>query len=306
MGQGTPTALLMIAAEELDMSLGQMKPIFARHERDAEPGLRASAARACRRAASRPVPPPRRPRARCSTSPRRTSASRRRASPSRTASSPAAARPSPTAQLIGDKLFNVKITGFSAAGNATTPAQAVAGSPGTKPVSQYTIVGTSPPRIDIPDKVTGKIHLRPQHPGPGHAARPRRAAARPGRLRRRHGAEDPLGRRELDQAHRGRAGRSLRRTSSASSPSTEYAAIQAAAQLKVKWADMPAIAGLGQPLEAACAITTAPARRRRGSRSTAGNFDSAFKSAPSRRSSSLQVPLHRASADRPVAAASPT
>src|SRR4029077_14135597 len=59
--------------------------------------------------------------------------------------------------LIGDKLFNVKISGFSVPGNATTPTRAVAGSPGTKPVGEYTIVGTSPPRIDIPDKVTGKM-----------------------------------------------------------------------------------------------------------------------------------------------------
>ncbi len=59
--------------------------------------------------------------------------------------------------LIGDKLFNVKITGFSTNGTATTPAQAVAGSPGTKPVSEYKLIGTNPPRIDIPDKVTGKM-----------------------------------------------------------------------------------------------------------------------------------------------------
>ena len=39
------------------------------------------------------------------------------------------------------------------AGNATTPAQAVAGSPGTKPVSQYTIVGTRVPNIEIPPVV---------------------------------------------------------------------------------------------------------------------------------------------------------
>src|SRR6185437_5714776 len=57
--------------------------------------------------------------------------------------------------LIGDKLFNVNIPDMSTKGNATTPVQAVAGAPGTKPVSKYTLVGTSPPRVDIPDKVTG-------------------------------------------------------------------------------------------------------------------------------------------------------
>ena len=32
------------------------------------------------------------------------------------------------------------------------------------------------PRIDIPAKVTGSVHVRPQHPRPGDAPRPRRAA----------------------------------------------------------------------------------------------------------------------------------
>ena len=40
MGQGTPTALLMIAAEELDMSFGQMKPIF--HDTNVTPNQGAS------------------------------------------------------------------------------------------------------------------------------------------------------------------------------------------------------------------------------------------------------------------------
>ena len=92
MGQGTPTALLMIAAEELDMGLGQMKPIF--HDTNVTPNqgasvgsqgvqtggkqTRAAAAAAQERAA--------RPRGR---EPRRREGA---ASPSRTASSPAAAR----------------------------------------------------------------------------------------------------------------------------------------------------------------------------------------------------------------------
>ena len=53
---------------------------------------------------------PRRRRSRCcSGSPRRSSACRRRSSPSARASSPAAARRSPTAQLLGGKLFNVSM-----------------------------------------------------------------------------------------------------------------------------------------------------------------------------------------------------
>jgi nicotinate dehydrogenase subunit B len=48
-------------------------------------------------------------------------------------------------QLIGDKLFNT-----TTAVRTLTQFQAPA-----KPVSAYKLVGTSPPRIDIPDKVVG-------------------------------------------------------------------------------------------------------------------------------------------------------
>ena len=98
MGQGTPTALLMIAAEELDMDFGQMKMIIARHERHPEPGRQH---RQPGRADGRQADPcrGRAPRSRrCSSSPRRTSAFRSRASRSTGASSRAAARPSPTAR----------------------------------------------------------------------------------------------------------------------------------------------------------------------------------------------------------------
>ena len=121
--------------------------------------------------------------------------------------------------LIGDKLFNVKISGFSVAGNATTPTQAVAGSPGTKPVSAYTIVGTSPPRIDIPDKVTGKMtyvhNIRVPGMVHGRIVRPRgQGAYGDGTSPKILSVDD-----ELDQAHQGRQGRDASATtSSASSP----------------------------------------------------------------------------------------
>src|SRR5262249_30054550 len=68
-------------------------------------------------------------------------------------------------QLVGDKLFNTAIPdsyklapvpsffgGPPSAGPGLDP-----GAPGTKPPGQYTLVGKSPspPRIDIPAKVTG-------------------------------------------------------------------------------------------------------------------------------------------------------
>ena len=49
-----------------------------------------------------------------------------------------------------------------------------------KPVSQYTLVGTSPPRIDIPANRYRDGRLHPERPRARHAARTGRAAARPG------------------------------------------------------------------------------------------------------------------------------
>ena len=78
-----------------------------------------------------------------------------------------------------------------------------------KPVSQYTVVGKSFPRIDIPAKVAATYtYIQNVHiPGMVHA--PRRAAAR---RRREHVGERQPGerRRELDQPHPGRSGRADR------------------------------------------------------------------------------------------------
>ena len=80
-----------------------------------------------------------------------------------------------------------------------------AGQAPAKPVSQYKLVGTSPPRIDIPEIVTGSERLHPERPRAGDAARARRASARPDGVRLRRA--DRLGRRELDHAHPERADR---------------------------------------------------------------------------------------------------
>ena len=129
------------------------------------------------------------------------------------ASSRAAARPSPTAQLLGDKLFNVDDAGelhdpvSPATATAAVTRPVVPGAPGTKPISQYTLVGTTRAADRHPGQGHRQVHVHPQRPRPGDAARPRRPAARPGRLRRRHEPDVALGRRELDQAPPGRAGR---------------------------------------------------------------------------------------------------
>jgi nicotinate dehydrogenase subunit B len=120
------------------------------------------------------------------------------------------------------------------------------GFPGlTKPVSQYKIVGvTDPPRLDVPDKVTGKyvyvhnikipgmIHGRVVRPrgqgGYGDGTNPAVLSVDASSISRIPGAK---------VVQKGNfVGVVAPR---------EYDAIQAAAQLKVKWAPMPPLAGDG-------------------------------------------------------------
>ena len=139
-------------------------------------------------------------------------------------------------QLIGDKLFNVKFT--------TTTLNAGA-SPGEAGRSSTRGRHRPGPARRHPVDRGRHAHLRRERPASRTCARPDRAAARPGRVRRRHepgGGED---RRELDQAHPEdvkivHVGNVL----GVVAPK-EYDAIQAAAQLKVQWSDPPAISGSG-------------------------------------------------------------
>ena len=78
-----------------------------------------------------------------------------------------------------------------------------AGEAPAKPVGDYTIVGTSVPRIDIPAIVERGVYLYPERPGAGDAARARRAAAWADGVWLRRA--DRVGRRELDRAHPRRA-----------------------------------------------------------------------------------------------------
>ena len=76
-------------------------------------------------------------------------------------------------------------------------------------------------------------------------------------------AEHRLGRRELDQAHRRRAQVVRQGDFLAVVAPQEYDAIQAAAQLKVKWAEPPPISSSGNIVQADARPRRAPARRRR-------------------------------------------
>ncbi len=179
--------------------------------------------------------------------------------------------------LLGDKLFNTSITGFSVAGNLTTPPRAVAGSPNTKPVGQYKIIGTSPARLDIPTKVTGEytyVHSI-RVPGMLH-----------GRVVRPHGqgaygagtAPEILSVDESSIKHiQGAQVVRYKNFLGVVAP-TEYAAIQASAQLKAKWATPPVLPGTGnlfKNMRDQDAAGKVPARIGFNS----GNFDSAFASA---------------------------
>ena len=154
------------------------------------------------------------------------------------------------------------------------------------------------PRIDIPAKVTGTytyVH-NVRVPGMlhGRLVRPRGQApygdgTNPSRL----------GRRELDQPHPGREGRSEGNFLGVVAPK-EYDAIQAAAQLKVKWAETPAscpaVGNLWKQMrsqdatgQATRAFRTTPGQRRQRARPA--------RRRPSRRPT--RIALQRPRADRP-------
>src|SRR5262245_976309 len=157
-------------------------------------------------------------------------------------------------ELVAGKLFNTTIQR-----GATTIAP-------LKPVGQYKVVGTSPKRFDTPDKVTGKyvyVHnivvpgmlhgrlVRP--PGQGYLAADGASASPPG-----GGQAVPL---SVDESSiRSIPGaRVLARGNfiGVVAP-TEYAAIQAAAQLRVTWQEADTLPGTGNLYAAMRANAASP------------------------------------------------
>jgi len=277
LGQGLMTGLLMVAAEELDMDLGQMKPIT--HDTNVTPnqgatvgsqgiqtgGKQTRAAAASAKQALLKL----------------ASASLGVPVSSLSVKSGVVSGGGKTVtygQLIGDKLFNAPITVFTSPGSATTPAQAVAGAPGTKPVGQYTLVGkTGIPRIDVPDKVTGTyvyVHTI-RIPGMlhGRVVRPRGQGAYGGGTNVPVLSVDEGSIRHIPGAKVLRAGNFLGVVAE-----REYDAIQAAAQLKVKWGDMPPIRPVGNLFKGMRDDDSAGKAPARISVDT-GDFDAAFANA---------------------------
>jgi nicotinate dehydrogenase subunit B len=162
-------------------------------------------------------------------------------------------------QLLGDKLFNTKmpIEGiYSGSYHGSpladgTPASeppsvfapyAHPGEAPTKQVSQYKLVGTRVPRFDIPDKVTGKFTFigDVRLPGMlhGRMVLPRGQGA--------YGSGAKPVSVDLSSIKHIRDVQVVRRGDFVGVvASHEYDAIQAAVQLKVTWADPPPISGSG-------------------------------------------------------------
>ncbi len=164
-------------------------------------------------------------------------------------------------QLVGGKLFNSQMP---ASWNlqVASQSQAVSGSGGlqagqapAKPVSSYTLVGTSPPRIDIPAIVTGTLtFIQNVHvPGMlhGRIVRPRGQAV--------YGFGAPIVSVDESSISHISGARVVRKGDFLGVVAPhEYDAIQAAAQLKVKWADPPqALPGSGNEFGGMRALASA-------------------------------------------------
>jgi len=253
-GTGSDTGLMMIAAEELNMDMSQLEfvisdtavtPDSGKHSasntiKNAGPGVRAAAASAAQALLGLAATQLGVPAGSLSVSKGVVSGGGRSLS---------------YGQLLGGRLFNVTMPAswnMQAVVPATPNAGGFSGGiqPGqapAKPVSQYTIVGTRVPRIDVPAIVTGKAtyiqNIRVPGMLHGRVVRPR------GQMLFGFGAPivsvDESSIAHIPGAKVVRKGDFL----GVVAPH-EYDAIQAAAQLKVKWADPPAtLPGSGNELE---------------------------------------------------------
>ncbi|HZO96968.1 MAG TPA: molybdopterin cofactor-binding domain-containing protein [Gaiellaceae bacterium] len=248
-GTGSDTGLLMIAGEELDLDLSQLEFVLAdtavtpdtgKHSasntiKNAGPGVRAAAASAAQvllGLASKQLGVP-----------------AERLTVSKGVVS-GGGRSVTYGELLGGRLFDVRMP---ASWNMDRPAGIFffggipAGQPPSKPPSRYTLVGTSPPRIEIPSIVTGsEVYIQSiRLPGMlhGRVVRPRGQMV--------YGFGAPVV--SVDEgsiSHIPGARVVLKRDFVGVVAPHEYDAIQAAAQLEVEWADPPkALPGHGNELK---------------------------------------------------------
>jgi CO/xanthine dehydrogenase Mo-binding subunit len=171
--------------------------------------------------------------------------------------------------LLGDKLFNVR---------AASAFSVASGAPGTKPVADYKLVGKhGVQRVDIPAKVTGQFtyshNVRVPGMMHGRVVRPRGQGAYGSGTAPKVLSVDESSIKHIAGAKVVRFGDFVGVVAD-----KEYAAIQAASQLKVKWADMPKIAAVGnifKQMRDDDAAGKAPARIG----ASFGNFDAAYANA---------------------------
>ena len=243
LGQGSSTGIMMVAAEELDMNVSQLRSVH--HDTNVTPNQGSTSGSNGTKVGGKQI------RAAAAVA-RQTllglaSASLGIPLSQLTVTNGVVSGGGKTVtygQLLGDKLFNVQVPAsfnmeVSGAGAGLTPGQ-----PPAKPLGQYKVVGTTVPRIDIPAKITGQytyVH-NVRVPGMlhGRVVRPRGQGA--------YGdgtAPTILSVDESSIAHISGA-RILRFGNYLGVVAPrEYDAIQAAAQLKVTWADNPPISGNG-------------------------------------------------------------
>jgi CO/xanthine dehydrogenase Mo-binding subunit len=279
LGQGTLTGLLMIAAEELDLSMAQMK--HAPHDTNVTANQGSTVGSQGIQSGGRQV--------------RAAAAAARSRLLDLAAAQLGVAKASLTVSngvvsgggrtvtygaLLGDKLFDTRIpNGTQSGANPQLQGGVLsAGAPGTKPISQYKIVGKPHPRVDIPAKVNGKFTYVHNIKVPGmlhgRVVRPRGQGAYGGGTAPEVKAVDASSIRNIPGARVIRFNNFV----GVVAP-TEYAAIQAAAQLKVTFADPPVLPTSGNLWKSWRDLDSQGKTPARITTNT-GNFTNAFNAAP--------------------------
>ncbi len=250
LGQGSTTGLAMITAEELNLDIGQMRLITS--DTDITPNTGTTAGSSSIQRAGKSV----RAAAAAAHQALLALASQKLAVPVTSLTSSrgvvsGGGKSVTFGELVGGKLINVQAApGYNLAATSGNPPRAGAGlSPGaplTKPVSQYALLGKDPgpPRVDIPAKITGTyvyVHgIRIPGMLHGRIVRPRGQGAYGDGTNPRLLSVDVGSVSHIPNVKVLQKGNFL-----AVVAPKEYDAIQAAAQLKARWAPMPPLPGVG-------------------------------------------------------------
>jgi CO/xanthine dehydrogenase Mo-binding subunit len=182
-------------------------------------------------------------------------------------------------ELVGGKLFNVTLT--------TTSLHPGVGA--SKPISQYKLVGTAAPRVDIPAKIRGETNYvhNIRIPGMLHARWVRPGQGPFGT----EGFAKPLSVDASSIKHLKDVKVVQEKDFLAVVGPVEYQVVQAAAQLKVKWAETPILPGhanLWASFRKADSAGLMPARITNNS----GNFDVSYKAAARTVAASFRYPYN--------------